>query len=445
MSTNLTLNIPTKEETQIFSDRINSNIMKVKKSGTLLLNEISKKLEAEGKRVYKFGFGQSPFPPHSSIISALKDGADKSDYANVQGIPDLLKAVANFHKKIDKIDADPKNIIIGPGSKILFYSLFKVFEKANVLIPSPAWVSYEPQVKLVGHNSIRLYTTFENKWRVTPQMLDQECSKLDKDIPIILIMNYPGNPDGLTYNESELKDLTQVLRKHKVLVISDEIYALMHHKNEHLCFGRFYPEGSIIANGLSKWCGAGGWRLGTLVLPETLAGDFKDSLLGYASETYSCVATPIQAAAVKAYDNIDNISDYLAYQRKILSTVGNMSVDILRESGIRVHAPEGGFYIYIDFENLREKLAKKGITDSLALCAKALEETGAAILSGKSFGSKAEDLVARLSYVDFDGAKTLEAAQKYSLNQEFPKEFINEYCEKTIEGCQKLADWAKSL
>jgi len=88
--------------------------------------------------------------------------------------------------------------------------------------------------------------------------------------PRILVLNYPGNPDGLTYSSDELKEIAQVARKYELILLSDEIYGQLNHKGEHVSVARFYPEGTIISSGLSKWCGAGGWRLGTFSFPRDL-------------------------------------------------------------------------------------------------------------------------------------------------------------------------------
>src|ERR1700722_1514940 len=145
----------------------------VEKSQTLLLNEQSRNLEQGGKKVYKLGFGQSPFLPPKAVIEALKANAHRKDYSPVAGIPELRKAVAEFHRNLDGIDVKPENILIAPGSKILIYAVMASFTEADVLFCAPAWVSYVPQARLLGHDVIMLPTTFEGRWRLTPDMLDR--------------------------------------------------------------------------------------------------------------------------------------------------------------------------------------------------------------------------------------------------------------------------------
>ena len=98
----------------------------------------------------------------------------------------------------------------------------------------------------------------------------QALCEQDPGRPRLLILNSPGNPTGFSYSEDQLRSLAEVLRRYQVLALSDEIYSGTHFDNGHVSLARHYPEGTIISNGLSKWCGAGGWRLGYFVFPEKL-------------------------------------------------------------------------------------------------------------------------------------------------------------------------------
>jgi len=232
-------------------------------SETLLINEVSNRLAADNRPLYRFGFGQSPFPVPKHVVQALRSNAHRKEYLNAQGLPELRRAVADFHNQVDASDWHPDQIIIGAGSKILLYCLMAAVKSADVALISPSWVSYEPQAKLARHRVWRIKTRFEDRWRLTPEVLNRFCDmRNEPDRPLILVLNYPGNPDGETYSASALRDLADVMRRHHVYVISDEIYGLLHHKGEHVSLAQFYPEGTMVTSGLSKWCGAGGWRLG---------------------------------------------------------------------------------------------------------------------------------------------------------------------------------------
>jgi aspartate aminotransferase len=244
-------------------------------------------MASQNKRIIKFGFGQSPFFPPADVLEAFKNAVHHKEYSSVQGDLKLRELMAKFNYDHNGLEVDPDNILIAPGSKILLFCILMAFENADVFTPTPAWVSYAPQAKLIGHNVIKLPTSFEKRWRINSESTN--CAMLSKKHkPSILILNYPGNPDGLTYSEEQLIDIASAARKHNISVISDEIYVLLNHNHTHLSFASYYPERTITTTGLSKWCGAGSWRLGAAFLYKNIEPEFKQALIGICSETYSC-------------------------------------------------------------------------------------------------------------------------------------------------------------
>jgi len=297
---------------------INEYLRKTKHSETLLVNQMSLMRASNNQTVFKFGFGQSPFPVPNQISQALRDSAHRKEYMDVQGHMPLREAIADFHAKTENKKWQSDNIIIGSGSKILLFCVMAAFEKAEILLPSPSWVSYEPQGKLAGHKVSWLNTTYDLHWKITPKQLDDYCfSRQDPNIPLILILNYPSNPSGLTYNTKELSALAKIMRKHKVIVIADEIYSLLNYQKNYASLDEFYPEGCIVSSGLSKWCGAGGWRLGFMHIPSQLK-QLLSAVIGVASETYSCAPSPIQIAATKAYQEVALANSFLNKQTQLL-------------------------------------------------------------------------------------------------------------------------------
>lgn len=119
----------------------------------------------------------------------------------------------------------------------------------------------------------------------------------------------------------ELKALAKVARKYKVILVSDEIYGELHHRGQHVSIARFYPEGTIISGGLSKWCGAEGWRLGTFVFPQCMRW-LLEAMVTVASETFTSTSAPIQYAAVRAFSGGMEMEQYLAQSRRILRALG---------------------------------------------------------------------------------------------------------------------------
>ena len=424
----------------------NEGLRQVDKSQTLLLNEQSRAREREGREVFKFGFGQSPFPPIEAAREALRAHAGAKDYTAVQGLPELRERVAAFHAAVDGIDVDADRVLVGPGSKALLYTVMRAYERADVLVPVPAWVSYRPQALLAGHACLPVETSFEQAWRVTPEALESAVrAKADPDTPSLLILNHPGNPDGLGYGDEALKALARTCRKHRILVLSDEIYGLLDHAGAHVSMARHYPEGTIVTGGLSKWCGAGGWRLGVAMLPSTLSPAFLDTLLGIASETYSCASLPVQHAACAAYEWNPATRDYLAHQRRLLAALGQRVQRRLEAAGVRVHAPTGGFYLLPDFTPHADALRRRGIESSQSLCLGLAADTGVTLLPGDAFGLPPARPCARLAYVDFDGVAALQASREIGLDRALDDATLRLVFGKTLGGVDRIAQWLAAL
>jgi len=420
---------------------LNPNVAGLKESPTLRINQHCKELSAKGKHIYKLGLGQSPFPVPDPVVNALRLFAPQKDYLHVQGLPELRQAVAEFHRKKDLVDILPENVIIGPGSKELLFLLQMVFD-GEVIIPSPSWVSYLPQAKIIGNTIHILHTTAANQWRLLPEQLDEFCAqhKSKQSKPYLLILNYPGNPDGISYGLESVKAIAAAAKRNNIYILSDEIYGQLHHEGNHISIARYYPEGTIISSGLSKWCGAGGWRLGTFSFPTTLHW-LMQAMAAVASETYTSVCAPIQYAAIQAFNCGAEIETYLNHTRKILGVLGKKTAALLQAGNMLVNDPTGGFYLFIDFSMLKEKLIARGISESSILCNKLLDETGVAILPGVDFNRPLEELSARLSYVDFDGTKALAASYAIPLHEKLPDNFTERYCSNVIEAANKMVEW----
>ncbi len=392
-------------------------------SATLAINERSNALKAEGREIHKLGLGQSPFPVPPHVVEALREHAGEKDYLPVRGLAELRRAVADFHRRTHGVECCESDVLIGPGSKELMFLLQLAFD-GTTLLPSPAWVSYQPQATITGRPVARIDTCFEGRWRITPKALDQVCRAHPG--PKLLILNYPGNPDGLTYSRAELEALTEVLRRHEVLALSDEIYGPVHHEPSNTSLAELYPEGTIISGGLSKWCGAGGWRLGTFTFPAALH-QLQDAVAIAASETFTSVSAPIQYAAVTAFAPSPAMDDYLDRSRRILKAVAWHCTDALRAAGARLHDPQGGFYLLPDFSPL-----KLTYDTSAALCEALLEDAGIACLPGSVFGRPAGEHTLRLAYVDFDGAAAL------AYDGPYDETFICERAPRIVTAMEKL-------
>ena len=197
------------------------------------------------------------------------------------------------------------------------------------------------------------------------------------------------------------------------------------------------------SKGLSKWCGAVGWRLGTFTFPDSLVS-LLEALAVMASETFTSTSAPIQYAAIRAFQGGSEIENYLWRSRWILDKLGSRISGMLNNDDIYTPKPDGAFYLFPDFSDLKDVMEKKGIKTSTELCNKLLEETGAALLPGEAFGRPAEELTARLAYVDFNGTKAISAAIQLHNSDELDDNFLDHYCGGMLKSINLICDWIKS-
>ena len=341
----------------------------------------------------------------------------------------MREVISNYLKKKTGNNYPKENILITPGSKEAMLLMHIAFE-GEIIIPAPGWVSYEPQAQ-IGLNKVHwLETTRSNNWFPTPSDLEKKIKTIDKKKNLILILNSPNNPSGAVCNN--LEELAKVAKKYKLIILSDEIYTDLTFENKYHSISKYYPELTFITGGLSKWCGAGGWRLGFLVVPKKLK-KFLTSLKSLASEYYSTVNTPTQFAAVEAYDG--NYDNYKNKVKSILNAVGNYVYNNLKSNKVLINPPQGAFYLMPEFINKKYKSSSK-------LCEVILNETGVAMLPGSDFGFKPKRMLTRLSYTDFDGANFFKNVRNHnSINDTM----IEKYAPNVAEGTEKLSKWVKNL
>ena len=403
-------------------------VKNLKPSSTLRINEISKKLESDGKKIYKFGFGQSPFQVPIDVIDELKNNAHQNEYLPMKGLNELRNAISKYASVKNNNNYKEENVIIGPGTKELMFLLQQLFD-GDILLPAPSWVSYAPQALISRNKTHWITTTRENNWFPTTEEIEKIILK-NKDKNYLLFLNSPNNPSGQICNN--LKEISNIAKKYNILILSDEIYSELSFNENFKSISEFYPEKTIISNGLSKWCGAGGWRLGYFIIPEALT-ELKNSIKNLASETISSVSAPIQYAAIAAYNN--NHNEYINDSRSILKAVGEYVFENLKSNTIIMNKPQGGFYLMPEF------LTQKFST-SEEMCSNILNETGVALLPGSDFGFSKERMIARLSFTDFNGGEFMQNIKK---TKKIDINSISKFAPKIIEGTKKLKLWSELI
>jgi len=405
---------------------IKNIINNLKPSSTLLINEESKKLEKKGKKIFKFGFGQSPFDIPEDIVEELKNNAHQNKYLPMQGLRELRSTIAKYMSKEKNYEYDADQIIIGPGSKELMFLLHILFD-GDVILPAPSWVSYAPQA-LIGRNKVHwIQTKRQNNWFPTSQQIENIILKNNKK-NYLLFINSPNNPSGqVCENLSEISYLT---KKYNLIILSDEIYSELSFEKNFQSISNYCPEKTIISTGISKWCGAGGWRLGFFIIPKSLK-KINDKIKVLVSETFSSVSAPVQYAVISAYKN--DHRDYIKKSKDILKNVGEYVYDNLKSNNVLISKPKGGFYLMPEFTN-------KIFSSSQEMCKIILRDTGVALLPGSDFGFSKKKLITRLSFTDFDGVNFMKNYDKngISLNS------INSFASNIVEGTKRLKEWSES-
>ena len=407
---------------------IKDQLSKLKPSATLAINEQSEELKKIGKKIYKFGFGQSPFPVPESVVSALKNNASKHTYLPMQGLKELRLAISNYLKKNNKNNFNPDDILIGPGTKELML-LTQIAFNGEILLSAPSWVSYQPQA-IIGRNKVHwIETSSNNNWFPTADHLEKKI-KETKNKNLIFFINSPNNPSGTVCKN--LEEIANIAKKYKLIILSDEIYSQLTFNGKYESISNYYPEGTIVSSGLSKWCGAGGWRLGFFAIPDQLK-ELKNSLKILCSESFTSVSAPIQYAAVDAFNGDHAI--YLKAVKEILSFTGNYAYENLKSNLVNITKPEGGFYLFPEFTNAK-------FSSSSKMCEDILQKTGVALLPGSDFGLSEKKMVARLSFTDFDGSNFL----KYTLgSKKLDDADLKKYAPNIVDGISALKDWSNSL
>ena len=410
-------------------DLTKKNILKLKQSSTLVINEKCKKLINQGKKVYQFGFGQSPFPVPEKIVNALKDNAHRKEYLPIQGLGKLRESISKNLKKKIGINYPKENIVITPGSKEAMLLLHVAFN-GEIILSAPSWVSYEPQA-IIGRNKVHwIQTSRENNWFPTAKQLEKKIQSIKKKKNLIFILNSPNNPSGTICKN--LKELAAVAKKYNLIVLSDEIYTDLTFCNKYESISQYYPEKTFISGGLSKWCGAGGWRVGFFAVPDQLS-ELLENIKTLASESYSTVNSPAQFAAVEAYEG--DFSEYKTKTLNILRSVGNYVYNNLKSNKVLINPPQGAFYLMPEFPNKKYKTPTQ-------LCETILDEIGVAMLPASDFGFSSKKMLTRLCYIDFDGAEFLKAPINGKILDD---KIIEKYAPNVVEGVRKLSNWAKNL
>ncbi len=393
---------------------------------------------------YGFAFGQSPFPVPQSIQTALIKNADKGAYAAVPGIPELRSAISKYNKHYFEMDVAPERIYVGPGTKELIFNLLEILH-GTVILPTPAWLGYLPQIRFLQKNYHMLPTRANKK--ISPTDLQKLALRL-QDRQKILILNNPNNPTGLLYDRLELEEIADICREQNIVIISDEIYAqTTFNFSKFVSMGKIYPEGTFVTNGLSKSHAAGGYRLGYVVFPQH-AVDLKAQFKKILATEYTAVSTPIQHAAVAGFEISKDMDEYFEITRNIHHIMGEYIHNSLLEiEGVKVTKPEATFYLLADFNAFATDLQKVKINTSQKLSESLMVHPyHTAIVGGDSLVLERTDFSARIAYVDYDGATVYQNYKKQKPKTHSERtEFVKNNAPKMVQGIKMIAKFFEDI
>jgi aspartate aminotransferase len=422
----------------------------LKPSATLLMNERVREMRAAGQDVYHLGFGESRFPVHAKVATALQDNAQQRSYLPVLGLPELRESIAEFYQRRFRMTVSPDQVVTGPGSKSLLYALLLALGE-EVILPRPSWVTYGPQAQILGKPVLSVPMRPECGYQLEVPALRQAMEEDEEKwgSPDVLVLNSPHNPTGTMLLPGTVQALADFARQEQLMVLSDEVYALTAHGTiPHRSVALDYPEGTIVLGGLSKHLSLGGWRVGVAILPAGRAGEALSRTLGIiAGSIWSCVAAPVQYAALVAYSNDAEIDEYVDLCADMHAARTRYLYERLTGAGIGCVEPSGGFYLFPNLNRWREALGARGVGTCEDLATYLLERYELATLPGSAFGCRPGDLSLRLSSSYLDAGTDEQAANLVEafVQDPDPQRFIEGPHPRLREAANRLVELAADL
>jgi aspartate aminotransferase len=352
----------------------------------------ARRLEAEGKKVVHLEIGEPDFATPDNIveagISAMQNGY--THYTPASGILEAREAVAGFVSRTLKTEVDPLEVVLVPGSKnVLLFTLLSCIEPGDeVILPDPGYPAYASQVNFIGAVPKTVTLREESGFRMD---LDELASLITPKTRM-LIVNTPQNPTGGILTEEDVKFVCDLVHKHDLILVSDEIYSQLVYGFQHVS-PLSHPgmrERTVLMDGLSKSYAMTGWRLGYAVAPRELAAKLDKLMIN----TSSCAAAFTQIAAIEALSAPES-EHAVARMVKVFEHRRNLVVDGMNAiPGIRCARPQGSFYVFPNIEGTG--------FDEHELADRLLSEAGVAVLPGTAFGQAGKGFI-RLAYTQSEG------------------------------------------
>ena len=375
-----------------FSDRIQN----VNPSMTLAIDAKAKHMKAQGEDVIGFGTGEPDFNTPERIKQAGMRAIENNEtrYTPVGGSDLLKEAIISKLKRDNGIVYEKNQILASCGAKHSFYNLAQVLWQAGdeVIIPAPYWVSFPEIVTLTGARPIIIYAGAEQDFKITPDQIDKAVTPKTRAI----LINSPSNPTGSAYDKKELEKLADCALRHKLLIISDEIYEqIVFDGFRHTSIASISKEVQkqcVVINGISKSYAMTGWRIGYIAAGDAEITKQVGKLQGQSTSNPCSVS---QAASIEALAGpLDEVYAMVSEFEKRRDII----VKHLRQiPGVTCNTPKGSFYSFPDFSKIYGKKDTTGkvLEGSLDFTDYLLTTEKVAIVPGIAFGA---DSYARLSF-----------------------------------------------
>ncbi|MEG2293132.1 MAG: pyridoxal phosphate-dependent aminotransferase [Carnobacterium sp.] len=366
----------------VLSEKFNQQTYKIEVSDIRRFDERVSVIED----MLKLTLGEPDFntPEHVKLagISAIEN--NDSHYTGMAGDLELRKAVATFMQKKYQVSFAPENeILVTVGAtEALSASLLAVLNPGDkIIVPTPIYPGYEPLITLARAEPIYIDTT-SNGFVLTPEMIEAAMLEHGDQVKAI-ILNYPSNPTGVTYNREEVKAIADAVKKYSIFVISDEIYSELTYGETHVSIAEFARDQTILINGLSKSHAMTGWRIGFILAPQELIGQIvKVHQYLVTSATTMAQKAAIAALTAGADDALPMKIEYMKRRDFLYEKMKNL--------GFKIARPNGAFYIFA-------KIPDGYTQNSMNFCVDLAEKNKLAIIPGSAFGAAGEGFV-RLSY-----------------------------------------------
>ncbi|NLL95350.1 MAG: pyridoxal phosphate-dependent aminotransferase [Thermoplasmatales archaeon] len=362
---------------------ISKRLQGVPPSGTVKISNLVSQMVAEGKDIVSFSMGEPDFTTPDNIIKACVDSLEGgfTHYTPSAGIPELRKAIAQVASRDNGIPCKPSNVLVTPTKQAIFLIALGYLDPGDeVLLPDPAWVSYEAVVRLAGATPVYVNTTSEDRFVIDPDRVSEAITHKTK----MMIVNSPSNPTGCVQPRESLAAISEICADRGIRVLSDEIYEHIVYSGKHYSMAAFPDafENTLTVSGLSKTYAMTGWRLGWVIAPE----DDVKAINRLQTHSITCCTSFTQPAAVEAL---------LGPQDARKSMVGefrkrrDLAMDLISEiPGLECSLPDGAFYLFPKYD---AKISSTELAEIL------LQKGCVAVTPGRAFGPAGEGHF-RLSY-----------------------------------------------